>query len=737
MVKAGARFFVALMVFAACAKAVAAQAVPSTVLFISSVSSEERAYLMEQSFATRWQARDPGAAVFNYRFSAYSFPPSKKSIALVEAELGERLRGRSLRLIVAQGDPSIDLAISLRATYFPGLPIVSFEATDQARTKYRDQSLLYQYNSHDYTAEILRLGQRLFPKAPSAIVVVNTGADFATYLSLVSELQPDYPELRIVPVINPNRTSIDEALRAAPKGSFIILLSPGWANADGRRLMGKELIDSLVSAYGLPLFSFIREFAGSGSVGGVGVTASDYGRAVADLGLSLVLDGKEPESWIASKSLATTFVDYQALLRFGVSPNLVPKGAEFINPPVSLWVRYRILIAAVIVLLLLTISVLVTFLLLRIRERKLLVTANETLEVKVAERTEELQASNEELEASNQNLTVMIRRNEAMQESLLRHAREVTLGRLTAGLAHEFNTPLNAIGSASQSIRMVLSDADGGIAERLLSLDDEQGRLFRRYVKQAIEESRLDSISGDGGSSRLEERLAAQGSDDAAAIADDLSEVGLSGLEGEELHELARAHSRPVVQALYRVSVFERSTRIIDSAVERIVEVLETVHEYITGLRADAHEGKVRLIDSMDRALLLFKNRLPANIFLETSFQDAPPIRGNAAALVRLWTQLIQNALQAMDSGGRLRVSIGREEDCAVVAVDDEGEGIPPEIADSIFDPFVTTKPLAEGMGMGLAYCKKVVESMGGTISHSAKAKGTVFTVRLPIVEEA
>jgi len=732
-----ARSFLAFVALAACAHAFSAAPAPNTVLFISSVSSEERAYIMEQSLASRWQARDPKATIFNYRFAAYAFPPSQKAFDLAAADLAERMRSMQLRLIVAQGDPSTDLAVHLRSSYFPGIPIIALEATDQAHTKHRGQGLLYLYNSHDYTAEIMRLGLRLFPKARQVVVLVNVGNDAETYMALTAELRAEHPSLRILPVMNPNRTSVDGTLRASPKDSFVILLSPGWTNAEGRLLLGREPIDSIEGEYGLPVLSFIREYAGSGLVGGVGVAARDYGRAVADLGLGLVLDGKEPEAWIASKDLATSFVDYQALLRFGVSLSSVPKETELINQPLSFWVRYRNLIAAGIALLVLTVSILVVFLILRIRERRLLVKANETLELKVAERTADLLASNEELEASNENLTIMMRRNEAMQENMLRHAREVTLGRLTAGIAHELNSPLNAIASANEAVRAVLSDAEGGIAGRILAFSGKQARLFRSYAPRVLESPLPDALPREEDSHALEERLSAMGRGDAASIADDLRDAGLSGLEGDELLELSDEHSRPVVQALYRVSVFNRSTRIIDSAVERIIEGLRTVREYIAGLQADGHEGKVILSDSMDRALLLFRNRLPPSMYIQTEYQDIPPVRGNASALVRLWTHLLQNAIQAMGSGGRLRASIGREGNLATVVVEDEGGGIPPEIADTIFDPFVTTKPLAEGMGMGLAYCKKIVESMGGTISHSARAKGTAFTVRIPLHEES
>ena len=241
--------------------------------------------------------------IFNYRFAGYSFPPSARALYLAGADLAERLRPLKLRLIVAQGDPSIDLAVLLRNSYFSDIPIISFEATDRARTKYRDQASLYQYNSHDYTAEILQLGLLLFPKATHIVTLVSVGSDEKTYSALIDELRAAHPGLGIVPVLNPTWSSVDEALRVSPKDSFVILLSPGWVSAEGL-LLGPDLIDSIDKHYGLPVLSYLQEFAGSGLVGGVGVAARNYGRAVADLGLSVVLDGKKPEPWFASNGLS-------------------------------------------------------------------------------------------------------------------------------------------------------------------------------------------------------------------------------------------------------------------------------------------------------------------------------------------------------------------------------------------------------------------------------------------------
>jgi signal transduction histidine kinase len=629
---------------------------PNTVLFITSVSSEERAFLMQQAFASAWTARDPGVNIFNFRFSAYSFPPSERAYALTGEDLAERLASRSLRLIVAQGDNSIDLAVSLRDKHFPGTPIIGFEATDKMRFFYEKTELLYQLNIHDYTKENLRFAYRIFPKAKQAYLLVRTGPDITSYQSIVEKLQGEYPNLRLTAVMNPTQASVDDVLRSSPEDAFVIILTPGWANAEGRQLVGKELIGFVEDTYGLPAISFIREFLGDGLVGGVGVTARNYGSTVAEMGLALVLDGKVPEAWISSEGLASSFVDHDALLRFGSSANLIPAETEVINPPVSVWVSYRNLIQIGITLLLLAISCLVFYLLWRRKERISLVKANEALERKVEERTKELQVVNEELSAANGNLTLMIRRSEAMQDSVLRNAREVTLGRLAAGIAHELNSPLNAIRSANDAIRFVLDPS--------------------------------------------------------------------------------REPQSPAPSDQDRLAVLDESSEIVASAVDQVIETIRTVREYATESLTVGESGEVPLRSSVERALFLFKNRLPSSVVLKTDFSDVPKVRGNEAAFIRLWAHLLQNAIQAMSGGGMLSVSIRREGGFAVVSIDDEGEGVSPQVADNLFEPFVTTRPPAEGMGLGLAYCKRIAESAGGTISCAAKGKGTVFIVRIPVAEE-
>jgi signal transduction histidine kinase len=707
----------------------------STVLFISSGSSRERTFLMQQAFEDEWKKREPELLFLDYRLAAFALPVNARAYELAEDELAERLAGRDLSLIVSDHDLSTELADALKRDHFPKVPILVIGASDSARLKYASTAGLYQFGLHDFAADLIDLGFTLFPKAKRGVIVVRVGEEVAAYREYVEGLREKYADREIEVVMNPDRASVDAALRSAPAGSFVALLSPGWANERGYRLAGKELIRSIEDEYGLPVVSFIREFLGAGSVGGVGVRAGDLGSLAARTGLSLVLDGREPETWMPVQPYASTFVDYRALTRFGSSPGLIPRGAEIVNPPASLWIRFRGLITAALAALLASVAYLLLKLVERRREGLILMKANEELDLKVADRTRELSSANEALSVANESLTRMMRRVEDMQESLIRHEREVTLGRLTAGIAHELNTPLNAIRSANESLRSVALGGDAGIVPALTAMGREGRSLFLRHAPRVIAgataaQAELPAVVA---AEPLEARLAALSCANAAAIAADLADAGLGGLDDRELGEFAAEDAGAVAKALYCLSALARSTSIIDTAVSRSVEVIKAVREYLSDYRGEG--GIIAIRPTIERALLLFNNRLSRSIRVETDFADDTPVKGDEAVLVRIWIHLIQNALEAMPSGGVLAISLRREGRDAMISFDDDGSGVDPSIAGALFNPFVTTKPPAEGLGLGLAYCRKIAEAMGGEICYAGKEKGSTFTVRLPIAE--
>jgi signal transduction histidine kinase len=116
---------------------------------------------------------------------------------------------------------------------------------------------------------------------------------------------------------------------------------------------------------------------------------------------------------------------------------------------------------------------------------------------------------------------------------------------------------------------------------------------------------------------------------------------------------------------------------------------------------------------------------------------DLPLIPGNAGELNQVWSNLIDNALDAVGEAGHIIVSAARDRTNVVVRVIDDGSGIPPDVEGRIFDPFFTTKPMGQGTGLGLDITRGVVRSHGGQISVQSRPGHTEFLVILPIERAA
>lgn len=120
-------------------------------------------------------------------------------------------------------------------------------------------------------------------------------------------------------------------------------------------------------------------------------------------------------------------------------------------------------------------------------------------------------------------------------------------------------------------------------------------------------------------------------------------------------------------------------------------------------------------------------------IDIERAFAQMPPIRCHVDELIQLWSNLVQNALQAMGGRGRLRLTGAQRDTHIVISVTDSGPGIAPELQSRIFEPFFTTKPRGEGTGLGLHIAREIVARHGGQIDLASTPGETTFSVCLPI----
>ncbi len=349
--------------------------------------------------------------------------------------------------------------------------------------------------------------------------------------------------------------------------------------------------------------------------------------------------------------------------------------------------------------------------------------ANNTLEIKVEDRTRELSDALENLKLT--------------QQELIQSEKMAALGQLVAGIAHEINTPLGAIRSSVENISAFLTEDMTKLANFLQSLSPKSQLEFFSLL-QRIDQVIITSKEKRKYRRALTRTLDIEDIENSDIIADNLVEMGIYDNIEQFLPLLKDAKSEQFLYNAYRLSTLHKSTNTISIASERAAKTVFALKSFA---RYDNAGEKVpaNLVDTIETVLTLYHNKLKYGINVVKHYEQLPSVWCYPDELNQVWTNLIHNALQAMDNKGTLTIQLVKQDQCAVVNITDSGIGIPDEIQNKIFDPFFTTKPAGEGSGLGLDIVKKIIEKHKGKIEFQSQLGKTTFTVYIPIylTEEA
>jgi two-component system NtrC family sensor kinase len=357
--------------------------------------------------------------------------------------------------------------------------------------------------------------------------------------------------------------------------------------------------------------------------------------------------------------------------------------------------------------------------------------ASEELEAKVRLRTSELTAINRELGRALADLR-------ETQAQLVLSERMAGLGLLVAGVAHEINSPSAAIrgavdaitaavGNMAEPVRALASAVDDaaerealftvleGYGKDLAARRMPTGAAVRRMARElrAVLEPAVGPASTD-----LGQRLAEAGADEALVV--DLIQRSPG--------------ARPALAYLIEQSNLHRNAYIIGNAISRIQRIVGALKTYShldeepTRVPADLHEG-------IETTLTLFAYAL-RDITVVRHFGQLPSVPIFVDELNQVWTNLIQNAVQALGGKGTITIETERvkqaDRDGVTVRVVDDGPGIPADIKERIFEPFFTTKPKGEGTGLGLGIVSTIIAKHGGELRCESEPGKTQFEVWLP-----
>ena len=312
------------------------------------------------------------------------------------------------------------------------------------------------------------------------------------------------------------------------------------------------------------------------------------------------------------------------------------------------------------------------------------------------------------------------------------------LGKLSAGLAHELNNPASAAKRAASQLRSTLhrvKEASHELVRRELTSTQksEIERLEALFTRR--DEPPPDALTISDLEDQIDSLLRSHGQNDLWQLAAELAQRGIKPAALESLFEnldavTARTALVRIAASLEIASLLNE----IESSTSRISELVGAIKEYT--FMDQAPVQNVDVVKSLETTLTILHHKLKRGVTVQRNYQQVPLLVNSfGSELNQVWTNLIDNAIDAMGGRGELRVRTYRDDGCVVVEIADNGSGISPEISSHIFEPFFTTKGVGEGTGLGLDTVQRIVKKHRGNVQVDSKPGDTRFQVWLPLAD--
>ena len=311
----------------------------------------------------------------------------------------------------------------------------------------------------------------------------------------------------------------------------------------------------------------------------------------------------------------------------------------------------------------------------------------------------------------------------------------VSLGTMAAGLAHELNNPASAARRAAAHMQQTTDNVQSFLCRLGKCLEPEHWQHLLSAAQEASERKppELDHLARSDGADTTGKWLETHGIASGWDLAPTFVNLGLDVPWLEKLVEKIPSHCRGDALGWLEARLSLKSlVREVEQSTGRIAELVKAVKSYSFMDQSPMQE--VDIHEGLESTLTMLGHKLKNVTVIRAFDRSVPRISAYGSELNQVWTNLIDNAIAAVNGAGKICVGTSLDHDQLVVEIVDNGPGIPPEVQARMFEPFFTTKSVGTGTGLGLVISNRIVgDRHGGEIEFESKPGETRFKIRLPI----